>query len=166
MGSNFNNKVHFNDSTSLDIDSGGQVLVALGANVQFPVIGSTVSASTDVATGTTLPNCGVVVLGQVAPSTSLFTRTFTVKAPVKGAYLDLIICTTASTEGTIDINLGSGVGVLGNANTTSKQWIIATTDGSPAGLRALNLVGLSTSLWGVVGMFPSSTGWLFVATSS
>jgi hypothetical protein len=165
MGSNYNNKVHFNDSSSIDVDAGGQIAVATYGVVSMPVVGSTVLTAADVVSGTTLPNCGVVVLGQVAPTTSLFTRTFTVKPPVKGCYLDIIVCTTASTEATIDINLGTGVGVV-SAVTTSMQWIIASTDKSPSTYRAINLVGLSTSLWGVVGFYPSSTGWLFAATSS
>lgn len=166
MGSNYNNKVHFNDSTSLDVDSGGQVVIAQGGNIQVPVLGSTVSASTEVASGTTLPNFGVVYLNQVAPTTSLFTRTFTMKAPVKGSRVDIIVCSTASTEATIDINTGSGVGVKANVSTTSMQWIIATTDGDPASFRSLSLVGLSTALWGVLNYYPSSSAWLFAATSS
>jgi hypothetical protein len=123
MGSNYNNKVHFNDSTSLDVDSGGQIVVAPGANMQYPVLGSTDYSSTDVATGTTLYREGTVILEQVRPTTAIYARTFTVQSPIKGCHLDIIVCTTASTECTIDINLGSGVGVQGNANTTSKQWI-------------------------------------------
>jgi hypothetical protein len=165
MGSKYNNKVHFNDSTSLDVDSGGQILVAEGGVVSFPVLGTTAASATDVVSGTTLPNDGTVIFSQVNPSTAVWPRTFTVKAPVKGCHLDIIVCTTASTEATIDINLGTNVGVT-YANTTSMQWIIASTDKSPSTYRAINLVGLSTSLWGVIGFTPSSTGWLFAATSS
>jgi hypothetical protein len=165
MGSNYGSKAHFNDSTSLDIDAGGQIRVADYGVVGMPVFGTTAAAAADVVSGTTFPNCGVVILSQVAPTTALFTRTFTVKPPVEGCYLDIIICSTASTEATIDINLGTGVGVQ-YASTTSMQWIIASTDKSPSTYRSLNLVGLSTSLWGVVGFYPSSTGWLFAATSS
>ena len=173
MGSGYNNKVHFNDSSSIDVDSGGQVavaggakiLVAEGAYVSFPVLGTTAFAATDVVTGTTLPNDGTVIFSQVSPTTAIYNRTFTVKAPVKGCHLDIIVASSASTENTIDINLGTGVGVT-YANTTSMQWIIASTDKAPASYRALNLVGLSTALWGVIGISPSSTGWLFAATSS
>lgn len=165
MGSNYNNKVHFNDSSSLDVDSGGQIHVAEGGVVSFPVLGTTAYTSTDVATGTTFPNDGTVILSQVRPTTAVYARTFTVKAPVKGCHLDIIVCTTASTECVIDINLGTSVGVV-YAGTTSMQWIIASTDKSPSTYRALNLVGLSTTLWGVIGYQPTSTGWLFAATSS
>jgi hypothetical protein len=160
----WNNKVHFNESTGFDVDSGGQIVIAEGGVIAGPVLGTTVYASTDVVTGTTFPNMGTVVLTQVSPTTAVYARTFTVKAPVKGCRLDIIIGSTASTECVIDIYMGSGVGVLA-AGTTPNSWIIASTDNSPSTYRALSLVGLSTSLWGVVSRVPS-TGWLFPATSS
>jgi hypothetical protein len=165
MGSNYGSKVHFNESTSFDVDSGGQVVFAEGATLSMPVLGTTDYASTDVASGTTFPNTGVVILAQVRPTTAIYARTFTVKAPVRGCKLDIIVCTTASTECVIDINLGTGVGVL-SAGTTSMPWIIASTDKSPSTYRSLSLVGLSTSLWGTISKLPSDTGWLFAATSS
>jgi len=165
MGSGYNNKVHFNESTSIDIDSGGQICINEGGSFLRPVLGTTSYLSTDVVTGTTFPNTGVVILTQVRPTTDVYARTFTVKAPVRGCKLDIIIPTTASTECVIDINLGSGVGVL-TANTTSVSWIIASTDKSPSTYRSLSLVGLSTSLWAAISKIPSDTGWLFAATSS
>jgi hypothetical protein len=163
MGSNYGSKVHFNESTSFDVDSGGQVVFAEGATLSMPVLGTTVFASTDVITGTTLPNTGVVLLTQ--NHTTELHRKFTVKAPVKGCRLDVIVASTASTGVSIQMYLGSGVGVL-STGTTSKEWIIASSDNSPSTYRSLSLVGLSTSLWGCVGKLPSDTGWLFVATSS
>lgn len=162
MGSGYNSKVHFNESTSFDVDSGGQINVAEGGVIIRPVIGTTVFASTEVGTGTTFPNFGAVVLIQNQTTTP---RTFTVKAPIKGCKLDIIVASTASTDCQIDINLGSAVGVL-NAGTTSMPWIIASTDKSPTTYRSLSLVGLSTAMWGVTAAVPSSTGWLFAATSS
>lgn len=162
MGSGYSNKVHFNESTSLDIDSGGQVVFASGATLSKPVLGTTVFASTEVATGTTIPNFGAVVVTQEGTTVP---RIFTVAAPIKGCRLDIIVATTASTGSPIEFNLGTGVGVL-YAGTTSMQYIIASTDASPATYRTLSLVGLSTSLWGVVNWSPSSTGWTFAATSS
>ena len=164
MGSGYNNKVHFNDSTSLDVESGGQIDFKEGASFLRPVLGTTEYASTDVASGSTFPNTGVVVLNQVRPTTAVYARTFTVKAPVRGCKLDIIVASTASTECVIEINVGSAVGVL-NAGTTGTSWIIASTDNSPSTYRSLSLVGLSTSLWGVISKVPS-TGWLFAATSS
>jgi hypothetical protein len=162
MGSAFNSKVHFNETTSLDVDSGGQIVMADGAQMGMSVLGSTVFASTEVGTGSTFYNTGTILLTQNQTTTP---RTFTVQAPIEGCHLDIIVASTASTDCQIDFNLGSGVGVL-NAGTTSQTWIIASTDKSPSTYRSLSLVGLSTSLWGVLSCMPSSTGWLFAASSS
>jgi hypothetical protein len=173
MGSNYNNKVHFNDSTSLDVDSGGQIIVAAGGNVlvgsygvvSMPVLGSTVNTSTDVVTGTTLFNNGIVLLTQNSATTTF--RLLTVKAPVKGCYLDIIIASTANTDNQVEINLGTGVGVLPClASTTSKQYILATSDGGTTQPRQINLVGVSTALWAIVGMFPTSTAFTLGSATS
>jgi hypothetical protein len=166
MGSNYNSKVHFNDSTSLDVDSGGQINVAAGGNVlvgsygvvSMPVLGSTVNTSTEVVTGTTLFNTGVVLLTQDSATTTF--RLFTVKAPVKGCYLDIIIPTTSNTDNQCQFNMGTGIGIQPFAASTSKQYLLATSDGANSP-REIALVGLSTTLWGIRNMYPSSSAFTF-----
>lgn len=158
----YNNKVHFTESTALNVESGGEIVIEEGAYIKQPVLGTTVFTAADVVTGTTVPNSGAVILTQNATTSP---RLFSVAAPVEGCRLDIIIASTASTGSPIEFNLGSGVGVV-YANTTSMQYIIASTDREPAAYRSLSLIGLSTALWGVANWVPSSTGWLFAASTS
>ena len=171
MGSNYGSKVHFNESSSLDVDSSGQIVVADGGKISVdlygtmltPVLGTTAGTSTEVSAGTTFPNFGTILLTQDSSSTPSI---FTVKTPVKGCHLDIIVATSQTTGSQKQINLGTGVGVI-YAGTTSMQYIsVSTASVSTFTYNALGLVGLSTSLWGVRSAMPSTTAFTFAATSS
>jgi hypothetical protein len=159
----WSSKVHFNESTGFDVDSGGQVVFAEGGILSSPVLGTTAHDSTEVAAGTTFPNFGTVVLTQDSTSDP---RLFTVKAPVKGCFLNIIVATSQTTGSQKQINLGTGVGVK-YAGTTSMQYLAVSTDSvSSFTYKAISLVGLSTSLWGVVSAMPSTTAWTFTGATS
>ena len=179
MASMHNSKVHFEESTGFEVESGGQISVLSGGDVYIesggeltveeggviksPILGTTAYNSTAVATGTTLPNWGTVFLTQDSSSDA---RLYSVKAPVEGCVLNIIVGTSQTTGNQRQINLGTGVGVK-YAGTTSMQYISVSTDSvSTFTYKAISLVGLSTSLWAVVSAMPSTTAFTFAAATS
>ena len=71
--------------------------------------------------------------------------TLTLAAPIPGVRKTIILGSTAAYINTLDIDLGTGVS-LGDAN----QFIGFSTLGT--GYQGLELVGISTTLWGVIGV--------------
>ncbi|MFA5376875.1 MAG: hypothetical protein WC455_14085 [Dehalococcoidia bacterium] len=155
MGSGYSNLVHFDEHDKLVVETSGVI--------KTPVFGTTAYNASDVLTGTTLPNYGNVFLTQDSSSDP---RLFSVKAPVPGCELCIIIGTSQTTGNQRQINLGSGVGVK-YAGTTSMQYISVSTDSvSTFTYKAITLVGLSTSLWAVKSAMPSTTAFTFAAATS
>jgi hypothetical protein len=94
------------------------------------------------------------------PSTSV--RLATMGAPRTGVTKTIVFATTVAYINTLDIDVGAGVGVGHITGSTTARYIAFSTLATE--YQTVNLVGLSTALWGVmsvdstVGGFGSAEG--------
>jgi hypothetical protein len=144
-------KVHFTGSDRFDIENGGIVA--------YPVLGSSSEA---LATGTTIPfNNGVVTLSMAQVTTA---RMFILPTPYAGSYLDIIRCTTGTT-GSLEFDATSNVNILGTSGGAAR-YMIASSSNALSTITIVNLVGLSTATWAIVGASPGSSAVYVVGSSS
>lgn len=87
---------------------------------------------------------GVTYISMTGGDPSTSPRTVTLASPIPGVEKTIILDSTAAYVNTIDVDLGAGVGVDGS---TTNRYIAFSTLATVQ--QTVNLVGLTTALWGV-----------------
>ena len=102
----------------------------------------------------TAPPYGVTYVSMTGTDPSSSPRTLTLGAPIPGVTKNIIIDTTAAYANTIDVDLGADVGIDGS---TTNRYIAFSTLATVQ--QSVSLVGITTALWGVLGVASTIGGW-------
>lgn len=147
----YSNKVHFDESTGLDIELGGEMTI--------PVTGSTsttglASTGTFATASTNIPAFGVSIFSPGSGGAGSTYRVYTLGLPSSGLWKTLIFLSSSS-SGIANIDATANALFAPLDGTSQSRYLIAASNLS-TGRTTVELVGVSTALWVVSSITPTS----------
>jgi hypothetical protein len=147
----YGSKVHFDGSTAIEVFPGGEIYI--------PVIGTTSTtgaASTGTfATGTTnIPAFGISIISPGMGGAGTTYRVLTLDAPSSGVTKRLIFLSSSS-SGICNVDAQSG-NLFAPFDGTSQSRYMVVSSNTCTGRVTIDLTGLSTTLWLVTAVMPTS----------
>ena len=121
-----------------------------GANDRFV---ETLSYSSGSISPSSMTAYGVSVINMTGTDPSTSPTLATLGVPIPGVRKTILFNSTAAYINTIDVDLGAGVGVSGS--TTNRFLAFSTLATTP---QVINLIGLTTALWGVTSIDSTVAG--------
>ena len=110
----------------------------------------TLTASSGGVSPSSMVNYGVSLIAVAAGDPSTSPLLAYLAPPLTGVEKTIIFATTVAYINTLDVDLGIGVGVGHLTGTTSARFIAFSS--LAAEYQTVNLIGLSTALWGVISV--------------